>query len=476
MKKLQTLTAACALAFAGQAFALSPSTTPDVTLFISGSSALQLVIGQLANGMMQPGTLDVYYDSASNGSNSRAYFGTMKTDSSIPAALQGKKVLLINRAQGGSIYGVNPVAQATPLSRLDVTTTSCGTAASGTDATTGAPLWKCSGTVSTVPDGGVSDVEPAMFQGVNLPSGWTAAGASLANLTVGSTLAAPFAVILTNNLKPYVTNLSKMQAASLLAAQINGTYQDWGAINASLAGNPVMICRRSPGSGTQASTNNYLLGFPCSKTPLSPASYTNTYTGSSTPSGFTVIENDSSGKLGKCMDYLQNGTPAGQAIDVTNGSLVPAGSPNSIILNPPTGGYYGIGIMGLDYPPTKAGDLYFYPTLDGISITKNNDGQTPDLTNPANGIYGWVSENGYQYRNTTVNGIAPPAGAQLALLQLIQVRAGDPAVFGSTTLPVPGVMGLIENGYTPTGTDANAYPVWKGANFSNSCQAPQLYF
>ena len=472
MNKLQTLTAACTLAFAGQAFALSPANTPDVTLFISGSSALQLVIGQLANGMMQPGTLDVYYDAASNGSNSRAYFGTMNTDASIPAALQGKKVLLINRAQGGSIYGVNPVAQATALSRLDVSTASCGTAATGKDATTGAPLWTCSGTVSTVPDGGVSDVEPAMFQGINLPSGWTAAGASLANLTVGSTLAAPFAVILTNNLKlAGVTNLSKMQAASLLGAESNPTYQDWGAINASLAGNPVMICRRSPGSGTQASTNNYLLGFPCSKTPLLPASHLD-----SVPNGFTVIENDSSGKLGKCMDYLQNGTPAGKAIDVTNGSLVAIGSPNSIVLTPPSGGYYGIGIMGLDYPPTKAGDLYFYPTFDGTSITKNNDGVTPDLTNPASGVYGWVSENGYQYRNTTVNGVAPPAGAQLALLQLIQVRAGDPAVFGSTTLPVPGVMGLIENGYTPTGTDANAYPVWKGANFSNSCQAPQLYF
>lgn len=468
MKKLQTLTAACALAFAGQAFALSPSTTPDVTLFISGSSALQLVIGQLANGMMQPGTLDVYYDAASNGSNSRAYFGTMKTDASIPAALQGKKVLLINRAQGGSIYGVNPVAQATPLSRLDVSASSCGTAATGTDATTGAPLWKCSGTVSTVPDGGVSDVEPAMFQGINLPSGWSAAGASLSNLTVGSTLAAPFAIILTNNLKPYLPNITKLQAASLLGAQINGTYQDWGAVSASLAGQPVMICRRSPGSGTQASTNNFLFGFPCSKTQLSPAA-----PGDSVPGGFTVIENDSSGKLGKCMDYVQNGTPSGQAIDVTNGSLVPIGTPNSITL---PGGQYGIGIMGLDYPPTKAGDLYFYPTFDGISITKNNDGVTPDLTNPANGVYSWISENGYQYRNTTVNGIAPPAGAQLALLQLIQVRAGDPAVFGSTTLPVPGVMGLIENGYTPTGTDANAYPVWKGANFSNSCRSPQLYF
>ena len=468
MKKLQTLTAACALAFAGQAFALSPSTTPDVTLFISGSSALQLVIGQLANGMMQSGTLDVYYDAGSNGSNSRAYFGTMKTDSSIPTALQGKKVLLINRAQGGSIYGVNPVAQATVLSRLDVTTASCGTAATGTDATTNAPLWKCSGTVSTVPDGGVSDVEPAMFQGINLPSGWSAAGASLSNLTVGSTLAAPFAIILTNNLKSYLPNITKLQAASLLGAQLNGTYQDWGAVSASLAGQPVMICRRSPGSGTQASTNNFLFGFPCSKTQLNPATPAD-----SVPGGFTVIESDSSGKLGKCMDYVQNGTPAGQAIDLNNGSLVPIGSPNSITL---PGGQYGIGIIGLDYPPTKAGDLYFYPTFDGTSITKNNDGVTPDLTNPASGVYGWVSENGYQYRNTTVNGIPAPAGAQLALLQLIQVRAGDPAVFGSTTLPVPGVMGLIENGYTPTGTNANAYPVWKGANFSNSCQSPQLYF
>ena len=45
--KMKTLVAACAMAFAGQAFALAPNTVPDVQLYMSGSSALQNAIGQV---------------------------------------------------------------------------------------------------------------------------------------------------------------------------------------------------------------------------------------------------------------------------------------------------------------------------------------------------------------------------------------------------------------------------------------------
>lgn len=451
--KLKALFAACSLAFAGQAFALGPTTTPDVQMFISGASAQQLVLGQLAVGVMQPGTIDVYFDQGTNGKDYRAYFGTMKTDSSIPASLRGKNVLIRERAAGGSVYGVNPVAQATAIAAISVDSACTDTGT--TDPKSGAPLWTCPNTVDSVPDAGVSDVEPQMFVGINLPAGATALSATdRANLTVGSQFAAPFAIILTDNLQGMVDNLSRMQASSLLG----GSYQDWGMVNASLAGNPVVVCRRAPGSGTQASTNNYLFGFPCSSTALAPATHLD-----SVPGGYTVIENGSSGKLAACMTYVENGTPAGQAIDVTNGSLVTAGSPNSVQL---PGGQYGIGIMGLDRP-AQSGETYHFSNLDGI---------VPTLENAANGTYGWISENGYQYRNKTVNGVAAPTGAQLDLINLVKVRSGDPAILGDPNLPVPGVLGLAENGYVPPATWDPTHPTMKAANFSNSCQAWQLFY
>jgi hypothetical protein len=113
--KLNKLALACAMTLAaGQALAHGPSVTPDLKVFISGSSALQGALGKIAEGMMTAGTIDVYYDTASNGSNYRAYFGTV---SGTGTALDGKKVLLQDRAAGGSFQGVGPLARAQAITQ-----------------------------------------------------------------------------------------------------------------------------------------------------------------------------------------------------------------------------------------------------------------------------------------------------------------------------------------------------------------------
>ena len=141
--KLKTIAVACAMAFTSQAYAVGPTpaqaAASQVPLFISGSSALQNTIGQVANGLFTAGTISVFYDgtaTAASGKNYRAYAGTFSLLAG--ATLSGKTGVLYDTAAGGSIVGVVPVAQATTVARIDLTT--CGAAAVGTDSVTGAPL------------------------------------------------------------------------------------------------------------------------------------------------------------------------------------------------------------------------------------------------------------------------------------------------------------------------------------------------
>src|SRR5215831_8576312 len=117
--KVKQLAAACALAFAGtSAYALGPFDAPQVTVFLAGASAPQNFLGGLAANLFQ-GTQGTdwfaYFDNGGTiGANYRAYFGTLKTtvqDPNMPASIAGKTVLIINRAKGGSVWGVNPVAR-----------------------------------------------------------------------------------------------------------------------------------------------------------------------------------------------------------------------------------------------------------------------------------------------------------------------------------------------------------------------------
>ncbi|HQT26567.1 MAG TPA: hypothetical protein PLK99_08230, partial [Burkholderiales bacterium] len=111
--------AACAMTFASQAYALNPATTlapSTVHLFISGSSALQVTIGQIASSLFQPGTIDTYFDQTGNGANYRAYSGTFKTN--LPsqfASLDGKNGVVYEQARGGSLMGIIPVATASAV-------------------------------------------------------------------------------------------------------------------------------------------------------------------------------------------------------------------------------------------------------------------------------------------------------------------------------------------------------------------------
>lgn len=412
--KLTKIALACAMALAaGQSFAHGPSVMPDLEVFISGSSALQNNLGKIVESMMpNTATTDVYYDSVKNGGNYRAYFGTVSGTGTV---LDGKKVLMHERATGGSIQGVNPVAQATAIARMKIVAATC----TPTGAVYPAATYKCTETVNAVPDAGVSDVEPAMFLGDNLPTGASAlTSIELGNLAISSQNAVVFGIAVSDTVyNAGVTSLSRAQVTSLLS----GAYQDWGMIKPSLAGKFVRVERRGAGSGTQASANAYFGGFPCSPNAVVLATAL-----ANNPGVYEVVEN-------------------GSTTDVKNG-LIADNAANK----------YAIGLVSAENTAPTTG--WKFVAIDGVA---------PTVPNAIAGKYDYFVEQSMQWRNTVV-----PTSNMGLFLTTFLARSGDPAILST----MPGVAALPTN-YTPA-LDINGVvtnSVMKGTKLTHTCAPTQLY-
>ncbi len=448
--KLKAIVAVCALAFAGQAFAVAP--TPSVAaasatkLFISGSSALQNTLGQVANGLFTAGTMSVFFDgtataTGAKGSNYRAYAGTFSAAAG--PTLVGTTGIVYETGAGGSIVGVVPVAQGTTVARLDLSLDTNCTLQTAVDTVTGAPLYSCVPTVLAVPDAGVSDVEPALFTGVNVPAGTPVVTPAIdAALVKASTLAQPMGIIVTPNLTAQgITSLTKAQVTALMS----GGTTDWSnvdffAVPAVPAGN-VIVCKRTAGSGTQAAINASFFGIPCSTSAQSPAA------AQGTGLGYTVIENSSSGALAACMTAVQQGTVAGYTINIANGTISTAAADATHIVLPAGG--RAIGLMGVDRPAgtvlnagingytlAKLPELYNFVAINGVA---------PTVLNSALGSYDVVVNNSWNKRAVAVAGIPVMAGTQLDFFNVMAKKSGDPAILGTSKTPkVVGVAALSD--------------------------------
>lgn len=463
--KLKAIVATCALAFAGNAAALTPSTAPDVTLFISGSSALQIMIGQVTKSLFVNGTTaadrtDVFYDgttAAATGKNYRGYFGVGAA--TLPATLAGKKILVLETALGGSIQGVNPVALSQTVGAL--TPSSCVMPTTAlVDAATGISVYSCTGVQNIVPDAGVSDLDPATNDAtVNLPPGYSAlTSAQLAALNVQTLMGVVMGTPVTSNLPASLQSLSKGQIAGLMG----GTVTDWSMLApdattaAAVAGKSVIVCRRGAGSGTQSVINASIFGNPCMSSPLYPSTYgaTTAPLASTVPvaaGNIVVIENSSSGAVKTCLSTAKNGNAAGKAINVTSGAIVNAGTANSVVL--PAGGY-AIGVLGTDQGATAD---YVFAAINGSAAT---------VANAAIGAYDVVGEATFIDRNDLT-------GAKSDLFTAFKTNAGDPATLGVSGVggtPVPGVLALSENGWAASTPFNPANPVMRVGNWGNMCQ------
>lgn len=454
--KLKAIVAACAMAFAGQSFALTPSTTPDVTLFISGSSAVQTMIGQVSKGLFVNGTTatdrtDVFFDGSAavaTGKNYRAYFGVGAA--SLPASLAGKKILILETALGGSIQGVNPVATSSTVGSINMTSCVMPTTAL-VDASTGISVYSCPTVQNRVPDAGISDVEPANLEApINLGTATALSSAQLASLNIKGVLGVVMGIPVTSNAPASLTSLTKAQVAGLMG----GNIADWSMIDPTATGKSIIVCRRVAGSGTQAAINASIFGAPCMTGSLIPSTYTGTTAAmgltSVVPAGsVVVVENSSSGNVKTCLQYAKDGTGASY-IDVKTGNLVAAATATTVKL---PAGNYGIGLLGLDGGTTAH---YNFAAINGTAAT---------MANASTGAYDIIVES-------TFNNRGDLTGAKADLFTAFATAAGDPAVLGvggAAGAPIPGVAALSENGWAAPATFNAAYPVLRVGNFGNTC-------
>ncbi len=475
--KLNPIAAACAAALglaSASAAALTAFEAADTGLdiYLSGASAPQNTLGAIAGQLFEPGYI-VYYsdggdDARSNddGVDYRAYFGKIKSGAPVNAGLVGKKVRLIDRAKGGSVWGVNPVARAEKIATMAITDPNCRDMASvPAPSQTGGVAQLCLPTGSDtnpadpanrVPDFGVSDVAPNMFKGpLNVEAGAEQlSAAETARLTASGVNTLMMGLVATTGV-PFGTYLSKADYASMLM----GNIQDFGSINPTLAGKKVAICRRVNGSGTQASYNWFFHNFPCTNnsiagdgasTPLNILS--NIGSGSivggsgaagdplllDPTAGVVIVENSGSGDVRNCLKAANEGTDYENSILFDDGSGALSELHYKVLFSESGVNTPAIGVLSLDSRGKEFGNWTFR-SLDGaghIDPTTGNEvcdtagkcGVAPTKANLLAGDYEFSSELSMQYRNVSVAGVAAPSGDQLQFIQDFIKAAGSPTV------------------------------------------------
>jgi hypothetical protein len=330
--KFTKLALACSFAFATMAAQAAPgdvgaiaaaAAVPDSNvIFFSGASAPDNFLASVIGGMFQPGFTSV--TGIGDAVNYRAFVGTAAAG--IPGITAGTPLILIKRSQGGSVFGVDPVAKAQLIRTLAVKSASCIEGANATTYTCPIvgtdPVGNTNGTGGAVPDIGVSDVEPALFK---TPFNTENGTGQLTNAELTSLISLPvnqlMMGIVATNAVTATTNLSRSQFGGALAGKID----TWDTIENSTNGSPMVVCRRVNGSGTQASYNWFFTGFPCNAassgflgTP--PADVTNSfgYDGAHTgttldpfiidpTAGLTIVENSGSGDVRNCLSSAYYG-------------------------------------------------------------------------------------------------------------------------------------------------------------------------
>ena len=430
--KLNQLSILCALActgLAGQASAqvagspaeaiINDANANGRVLYISGASAVQGGLAQIV-GTLFTGTNYSFIPSAASGrtnSDYRAFAGKLATSAGSWAA--GTNVIIINRARGGSVQGVNPVARGTSIESLAVTTASCaaGTGASGTP-------FLCNTLDSRVPDAGVSDVAPALFDGLYNTEGEPAEPAlnptELASLAVTPIYGLAFGVPITRN-QPSV-NLNKAAVAAIMTGNV-GT---WDLVNSALPADDILLCRRVNGSGTQAVNNLYFGNYPCSRSaranvPADRASGSawngvNRFIVEGDTGALNVVENSSSGQVRSCLDTAV--AAAGKAFNAAADSTTGVGytsyntadrAGNPVIVRMRDGRpHKAIGVLSMDsLSSSTTTSAWSFRSLDGAGeITWNGaiatapvttgTGKFPTLASYVDGTWdqqGWISFN-----------------------------------------------------------------------------------
>lgn len=483
MNTITKISAACALVCAGlatqaQATPASAFAAPDLTVYLSGASAPQNFLGGLASQLFD-GAFFTYFDNGGtpgttvtgdDGAGYRAYFGTMKTTTDIPATLRGKNVLLTDRAKGGSVWGVNAVARSEKIATMPITALNCPDltggiyrcAEKGVDPGLGTPTGD-----EIIPDFGVSDVEPVLFKDpINVEFGQTQlTTAEAARLTTFPANILMMGLPVTNAVGDF--NISRSSYGSALTGIVT-TWSGLGATAPATSDN-IVVCRRVPGSGTQAAYNWFFTNFPCgaSATPATQGDTASITGGTGTSvdpfvvdasAGYLVIENAGSGDVRNCLAKANNGGV----------HTWKDGSGASYKVDFGTGGYGALGVLSVDSLGRENG--WTFRTLNGAGHlnaglqTVTGTGLAPTKANLLEGNYEFAVELSFQYRKGTAPN--PLGGLKKTFADLFITRAGQSSF--NTSNWVAGLPGTVNA--CGTANTAKAYRAGDTCgNFTRVC-------
>lgn len=432
--KLRHIAAAAALAaIAGQAAALTPTqAAAATTIYFSGASATKAAIGGLFTQNCQASTRNDY-TLASDSAFGTIYTCTLNTTNDF--GLGAINVMFQKRDNGGSGMGVYPVANGTGIAFINIAT--CATPVGTASAT-------CTGQTTVVPDGGTSDVEPSLFEAtLNTPAGFGGA-VNTANITVDPYVSTVFGLAVSNAL------YTKLQADQGLASTVRPTVskdvigmmlrntfdvsKGWSLLLPNTTDgtqlSQVTQCRRTNGSGTQASANRFFLEYPYNEA-MAP---------------FTALDSGVSA----------HGTTAGALYVVEGGST---GNVTACLTSANTAGGFAIGHVSLENAETTA-----------WKFVKIN-GQEPSRDNAKTGKYPYFFESTCQYRNSLT-------GNDKTFAQKLCEGSASPTNLGSlATATQNGVFTPPQNGVCADGVAAGVETTFCGSVTRNgsSAEFPSFY-
>jgi hypothetical protein len=459
----------------GDALIVNDANTNNRVIYISGASAVQKGFTSIVASLLS-GT-PIWFSNASGTPNDfQAVAGKLATATTNWPV--GTNVILMYRVKGGSAFGVDPVARNTAIEALDVNTTAAACLA-GTGAA--ATPYTCTTTLaSRTPDAGVSDVAPALFHAAYNTEGEPAhvapalSPAELALLTPTPIYGIAFGVPVTANVLTTVANGATLPALNkaAVAAIMTGNVGTWDLVDSKMAADDILICRRTPGSGTQAVFNMYFGNYPCNTVDAFnvPAGRDSSFADGDAPGtiwnatartftvptantgGLIVIENSSSGNVRDCLNAAANATAA---VPVSYTTSDRDGVAVTVTFNGPK---KAIGVLSMDsLSSSTTTSKWQFRSLDGagtitqasssVAPVTSGTGKFPTVASYTDGTWdmqGWVS----------FNVPARTTGDKLGVLNTFLAKAQDPAVLNSiaalkyVTAAMPGTPDTTP---TPTG-------------------------
>jgi hypothetical protein len=309
--------------------------------------------------------------------------------------LAGHSLYFSYYLDGGSVYGVTPVADSTNLQYMGISSANCNLA------------HECdySSAYMRPPIVGFSDVDESLFEGSNIRGLSFGSPENEGKLTAEQHYAQVFGVamnlsLLDGSVYPGGTGSIKSLSRSSIATILSGKKAQWEAIaefgsmerwvNGIDPFSDIDICRRLPGSGAQAAAQIYFLGEGCGDTALTFITAASDST--------RVRELPSSQELLYCVNTLPN----------------------------------AIGFSSLvKQPGPTYGSNWAYVAIDGIM---------PTTENAAMGVYDFMFESSIQYHSDV-------EGKELSLIKALIDFAGNSLCDSLTagnecTAPKEGVLYL----------------------------------